>query len=260
VRTVKRNKIFKVLVIIIGLITLISTSKTITSLFRTRLTDILSYPLKAVNSLFSSAGNMLPFASLREENRILRGRIDLLNRKLEELNIVSSDNDRLKDLLNFKKQIPFTTFPAQVIGRDPSNWSNSLIIDKGLDGGVRPGAAVLSTKGLVGRVLETGRYSSKILLITDPNSKVGVMIQRNRHGGILIGSPSGYCRMIYIALDSDVIPGDRVITASSGSIFPRNVIVGEVVRVDKEPGRLYKSAVVKTAEDLSRLEEVLCIR
>ena len=259
-RTIKRSKIFKVLIVIIALTALIATSKTITSPLRVKIIDLIAPSLKAVNSFFDSAKKILPFASLREENRALRERINLLNRKIEELRIVSSDNDRLKELLNFRKQIPFSTIPAQVIGRDPSNWSNSLIIDKGSNGGVRQNRAVLSTKGLIGRVLEIGRYSSKILLITDPNSKVGVMIQRNRQGGILIGSPGGRCKMVYIALDSDVAPGDKVITAGFGVIFPKDILVGEVLRVDKEPGRLYKSAVIKTVEDLSRLEEIMCIR
>ena len=109
-------------------------------------------------------------------------------------------------------------------------------------------------------MVEVGRQSGKILLITDPNSKVGVMIQRNRHGGILIGRPDGRCKMVYITLDSDVAPGDKVITAGFGTIFPKDILVGEVISVDKEPGRLYKTAIVKTAEDLSRLEEVLCIK
>ncbi|MDO8524908.1 MAG: rod shape-determining protein MreC [Candidatus Omnitrophota bacterium] len=256
----KKSRIFKVLTIIIFLIALVAASRTITSPIRVKAVDFISPCLKSVHSFFARAGSIMPFASIREENRVLRERINLLSRKIEELKIVASDNDRLKDLLNFRKTIPYNTIPAQVIGRDPSNWSNSLIIDKGLNGGLRQDRAVLSTKGLVGRVLDVGRYSGKILLITDPNSKVGVMINRNRQGGILIGLPDGRCKMIYIALDSDVAPGDKVITAGFGAIFPKDIPVGEVVRVDKEPGRLYKSAVVKTAEDLSKLEEVLCIR
>ncbi|MFA6321333.1 MAG: rod shape-determining protein MreC [Candidatus Omnitrophota bacterium] len=259
-RTVKRNRILKILAVVVLSVILISTSKTITNSQRAKAVDFLSPSLKAVHSFFTSIRNMMPFASLREENRILRERINLLNRKVEEMKMVASDNDRLKSLIDFRKTIPFTTVPAQVIGRDPSNWSNSIIVDKGLNGGVKQNRAVLSTKGLVGRVLEVGRYSSKILLVTDPNSKVGVMIQRNRHGGILTGRPDGKCKMIYIALDSDVVPGDKVITAGFGVIFPKDILVGEVVRVDKEPGRLYKSALIKTAEDLSRLEEVLCIK
>jgi len=202
----------------------------------------------------------MPFASLREENRLLNERIDLLSRRIEELKIVSSDNDRLKDLLDFKKTLAFTTIPAQVIGRDPSNWSNSLIIDKGLVNGVSRNKAVISTTGLVGKVAETGRSSSKVLLITDPASRVGVIIERTRDGGILIGRPDSRCKMIYIGLDSDVKAGDRVITAGFGGVFPKDILVGEVESVGKETGRLYKYAVVKTAEDMSRLEEVLCIR
>ena len=259
-RTIKRSKIFRILVVVISLIALILTSKTITSPLRVKIVDLLSPSLKTINSFFNSARRILPFASLREENRLLRERINFLNSKIEEFKIISSDNDRLKELLDFSKTIPFTTIPAQVIGRDPSNWSNSLIIDKGLSGGVKQNKAVLSMKGLVGRVLEVGRYSAKILLITDPNSKVGVMVQRNRQGGILVGGTGGRCKMIYIALDSDVMPGDKVITAGFGTIFPKDILIGEVVKVEKEPGRLYKSAVVKMAEDLSRLEEVMCIR
>ncbi len=190
----------------------------------------------------------------------LRKRVELLTRSLEEARIIYDENKRLKNFINFRSALSYTTVPAQVIGRDPSNWSNSLIIDKGLSGGVRQNRAVLSTKGLVGRVLESGRASSKILLITDPSSKVGVLIQRNRQGGVLVGRPDGKCKMIYIALDSDVAPGDKVITAGSGGIFPKDILVGEVIRIEKQPGRLYKNAIVKTSEDLSRLEEVLCIR
>ncbi|MDD3905310.1 MAG: rod shape-determining protein MreC [Candidatus Omnitrophica bacterium] len=256
----QKSRIFKVLAVIVILTALIVTSKTITNSARTKVVDSVSPVLKGTHSFLDSIRSVLPFASLREENRLLRERINLLNRKVEELKAISSDNDRLREILNFRKAIPFTTVPAQVIGRDPSNWSNSIIIDKGLSGGVRQNRAVLSTRGLVGRVLEVGRSSSKILLITDPNSKVGVMIARNRQGGILIGRPDGRCRMIYIALDSDVVPGDKVVTAGFGTIFPKDILVGEVLKVEKEPGRLYKSAVIKTSEDLSRLEEIMCIK
>lgn len=203
---------------------------------------------------------MVPFASLREENRLLRERIDLLNRRIEESRLLNIENQRLKDILGFKNAIPYTTIPAEVIGRDPTNWSNSLIIDKGAVLGIRQGKAVISMKGLIGRVLEVGRHSSRILLITDPNSKVGAVIQRNRQGGILVGRPDGRCKIIYIALDSDVVKGDKVITAGFGGVFPKGILIGDVVDVGKEPGRLYKYAIVCPAQDMTKLEEVLCIK
>jgi rod shape-determining protein MreC len=155
--------------------------------------------------------------------------------------------------------IPFSAIPAQVIGRDPSNWSNSLIIDKGSSSGIKSNMAVMSTRGLVGRIVEVGRLSSKALLITDPNLKVGVLVRRNRQGGIMTGRPGGRCKIIYISLDSDVKPGDKVMTAGFGSVFPKGILIGEVEKVGKEEGRLYKFAILKPSQDLSRLEEVLCI-
>ncbi len=255
-----KNRIFKTLVILFLLAILIINAKAIVSPLRARLTDLSAPLLKSVRSSILAFKRIIPFAFLREENRVLRQKVDLLARKLEETKAVYDENNRLKGLLDFRQTLSYTTIPAQVIGRDPTNWSNSIIIDKGLTSGVRQNKAAISMKGLVGRVLEAGRKSSKILLITDPNSKVGVLIQRNRQGGILIGRPDGRCKMIYIALDSDLVPGDKVITAGFGSIFPKDILVGEVVKVDKEPGRLYKYAIVKTQEDLSKIEEVLCIR
>ena len=224
------------------------------------MSDTVNVPLKVLHGLSSGLKSVIPFASLREQNARLKNEIDLLKRKLDEAKLVQDENERLKEILGFRKAIPFATTPAEVIGRDPSNWSNSLIINKGITQGVQPNRAVLSTKGLVGRVLEAGRYSSRILLITDPNSKVGVVIQRNRQGGMLVGRPGGLCKMIYIALDSDVIKGDRVITAGLGSAFPKGILVGQVIAVGKEPGRLYKYALVRTSQDMTKLEEVLCIK
>jgi rod shape-determining protein MreC len=203
---------------------------------------------------------ILPFAYLREENVLLRRRVILLQRRAEEMKVIAAENQRLRDALNFARSLPYAGVAAEVIGRDPTNWSNSLIINKGSRDGIKQNRAVLCAKGLVGRVAEVGARSSKVILITDPNSKVGVLIQRNRQGGMLTGAPDGRCRMVYISLDSDTRAGDRVFSAGFGEVFPKGIFVGEVIKVDREPGRLYKYAVVRPAEDLSRVEEVVCIR
>ena len=256
----QKSRILQSLFLLVFLAVLAAKSGSITSKLRITFVDAASPALSALDGLSSSLKKLVPFASFREENRNLRERINFLSRKLEELKMVEAENVRLKNLLDFQKNSAYTIIPAQVIGRDPTNWSNSIIIDKGLTKGIREGKAVLYTKGLIGRVLEVGRYSSKILLITDPNSKVGVVIQRNRQGGILTGRPDGTCKVIYLSVDSDVSVRDKVITAGFGGAFPKDILVGEVVKVGKEPGRLYKYAIVKPAEDLSKLEEVLCIR
>ena len=254
------NKILKALAISSVVILIVIKSSGLTTSLRIRLTDLASPVLAAFRGAITASKRILPFAALREENRLLRGRYELLLRRAEELKAVADESERLKGLLGFTRAAPYKTIPAQVIGRDPTNWSNSIIIDKGSTHGVRQNRAVVSTRGLVGRTLEVGRLSSKVLLITDPGSKAGVVIERNRQGGILLGRPDGRCKMIYISLDSDAAVGDKVMTAGLGSVFPKGIFVGEVVKVDKEPGRLYKYAIVEPAQDLSRLEEVMCAR
>ncbi len=256
----QNKNIIKIFLVFTLLFLVVINSKVSSSPLRTKATELGAGVLGSTHGVSSFLTSLIPFAGYRQENKVLKEYIFLLNTKLEESRTVNEENQRLRDFLEFRKIVPYATVPAQVIGRDPSNWSNSLIIDKGATSGVRQNKAVLSTKGLVGRVVEVGRRSSKIVLISDPNSKVGVVILRNRQGGMLVGRPDGKCKMIYISLDSDVKAGDKVITAGLGTVFPKDVIVGDVVSVGKEPGRLYKYVIVKPAQDLSKLEEVLCIK
>lgn len=254
----QKKRIVRILVILSAAI-LVILSSSAARLIRINLTDTSAPLLKTVHSFLGFLENIAPFAALREENRILRDRLDLLTRMAEETRAINDENARLRNLLDFRKIIPYTSMPAQVIGRDPSNWSNSMIIDKGSANGIKQNMAVMSTRGIVGRIVEIGKYSSKVLLITDPNLKVGVLIRRNRQGGVMIGRPGDRCKIIYIALDSDAKAGDKVITAGFGGVFPKGILVGEIEKVGKEEGRLYKYAIVKPSQDLSKLEEVLCI-
>lgn len=254
----QKKRIVKFLVILLAAI-LVILSSSAARLIRINLADTSAPLLKTIHSFLGFLENIAPFAALRQENRILRDRLALLTRMAEEAQAINDENARLRNLLDFCKIIPYTSMPAQVIGRDPSNWSNSLIVDKGSANGIKQNMAVMSTRGIVGRIVEIGKYSSKVLLITDSNLKVGVLIRRNRQGGVMVGRPGDRCKIIYIALDSDAKAGDKVITAGFGGVFPKGILVGEIEKVGKEEGRLYKYAIVKPSQDLSKLEEVLCI-
>ena len=246
---------------IIGLfILLVITKPSIFTSKRTAVVDIVSPGLKFQKNSSNFLKRLVPFASYRDEISRLHSKAGLLSQELLRLQEAEHENFRLRDLLGFRSRLRISTIPAQVIGRDPSNWSNSLIIDKGRDHAIRPNMAVISSLGLVGRVIEAGKNSSKILLITDPNSKVGVILEKSRQGGILVGRRGGSCKMIYISLDTEVASGEKVFTAGYGGIFPKDLVIGEVISSGKEPGRLYKYAIVKTACDFSHLEEVFCIR
>ena len=254
----QKKKIVRIL-LILSVAALIILTSSAARLIRINITDATSPALKAFSSFLGFIDNIAPFAALREENKILHERLDLLTRMAQETQAINDENARLKELLNFKKSIPYMSIAAQVIGRDPSNWSNSVIIDKGSINGIKDNMAAMSTRGLVGRIVEVGQRSSKVLLITDPNLKVGITILRNRQGAIMVGRPGGRCKAVYISLDSDAKAGDKVITAGFGSVFPKGILIGEIEKVGKEEGRLYKYAVIRPSQDLSKLEEVLCI-
>ncbi len=241
-------------------ILLISTKPYIFIPARVTVTNTTAPALKGAHSANSFLKRLIPFASYRDEIKRLRYKIDVCSQEILRLKSIEAENSRLKALLSFKKELPLKSIPAEVIGRDPSNWSNSVIIDKGRDQSIRPNMAVISHRGMVGRVVEAGKSSAKILLMTDPNSRVGAILEKNRQGGVVVGMPSGTCKMIYISLDSDVANGDKVFTAGYGPIFPKGILIGEVVSSGKEPGRLYKYAIIRTSQDFSKLEEVLCIR
>ena len=172
------------------------------------------------------------------------------------------ENERLTRLLGVRQLSPgFANrlMYARVIGRSPSAWNRVFLIDKGVREGVHVNQPVLSAQSILGKIIEAGPSVSKALLLTDPNSRVGVMIQRTRQQGILYGTISGECRIKYLSIDAEIKSGDTVVTAGFGGFFPKGVLVGKVLRAWKEPGQLYQVALVSPATDLSRVEEVACL-
>lgn len=230
------------------------------STVRSRIVDGIAAPLKVFLDTRTFLKKFIPFASYRDQIQQFKTQTASLESEVTRLREFYKENQRLKKLLDFKQNISFSVIAGQVIARDPSNWSNAVIIDKGLNQGIRLNAAALTAEGLVGRVVETGRISSKVLLITDPNFKVGVILEKAREGGLLVGWTEGKCKVIYLSLDEPVTIGDTVVTAGYGADFPKGLTVGTVIGVEKEPGRLYKYAIVRPAQNLSKLEEIVCVK
>jgi rod shape-determining protein MreC len=177
----------------------------------------------------------------------------------EELRL---ENERLARLIGLRTVFPKNitrTLYARVVGRSPLAWNRVLLVDKGFGEGVKIGMPVMSDLSLIGKVVEAGPSVAKVLLITDPNSKVGVLIQRTRQQGVLFGTVSGECRVKYLSVEVPVKAGDLVETAGHGGLVPKGLPVGRVQKVWKEPGQIYQVARIKPITDLGRLEEVACV-
>ncbi len=241
-------------------IVLIWIVNTVFSAARSRILDIALPALTASKKISHKIASIgLPKNRLIKENESLKEAMSAIKNKLAQFDEISLENNRLKKLLGFKTARSYKSTPAQVIGRDPSNWTSVIYINKGSDDGIKKYMAVSAARGLVGRVIEAGSSTAKIMFLTDPDSRIGVVVQRTRHDGLLYGTLSRQCQMVYLSLNADVWPGDVVVSSGLGGSIPGGIMVGTIEDVFVDKSGLYQAAIVKLAVDLSRVEEVLCI-
>jgi rod shape-determining protein MreC len=116
---------------------------------------------------------------------------------------------------------------------------------------------VVTPDGVAGKIIAVYPQSAQVLLITDPSSGAGSLLQDNRIQGVLKGTGRGLCKLDYVMNEDAVSPGDRVVTSGLDQIFPKGLPLGTVVKVGE--GNIYKEIVVKPAVALDRLEEVLVV-
>jgi rod shape-determining protein MreC len=196
---------------------------------------------------------------VKQENAELQAELNRLkeinNRYLE----YKLENQRLRRLLEFKEQADIKVVPAQIIGKDPSSWFKTILIDKGTDDGIKKNQVVVTHQGVVGQIIETTPSAAKVLLICDQNSSVAVLVQRNRAEGIMVGGEQELCKINYLSRTADVQPGDTVVTSGLGGIFPKGLIVGKVTQVKKKNYGLFQEIEVRPEVDFSELEEILII-
>jgi len=204
-------------------------------------------------------GNYVDLRSVRQENLRLRGEIEGYQTRLRVLEEARLENQRLQTLLGLRETMPFSYVAARVVGRDSTNWFHSLLIDRGSRHGVERHGAVVAPGGLVGQVVEVGPFSAQIQIITDPVSSVGVLLETSRVTGLLVGAQFGRLRIKYLPILTEVRVGEVVMTSGLGSVYPKGILVGKVVAVDKRIGALFQEAIVGPSIDFSRLEEVLVI-
>jgi rod shape-determining protein MreC len=166
---------------------------------------------------------------------------------------------RLRELLQYKNTMDWPVVAAQVIGRDPTGWFESVIIDKGKSSGLKVNMPVVNAGGVVGQLVSVSRNYSKVLLAVDQNSAVDCLIQRSREKGIVKGLSPSTCKLDYVLKTGDVAAGDLAVTSGIGGVYPKGLPVGEVLEVRDIPWELFKYIKVKPAVDFSKLEEVLVI-
>jgi rod shape-determining protein MreC len=240
------------------------------------LNNIISVPLTPVQSFFTSigrsVGNGLSYFkdvdAVKKENERLKAEVSDLNTKNRELEAFQTKNEELRQALNLKGQFgDYTTLGANIIAIDPDNWFNVFKVDIGSREGVQIDSPVLTSgKGLVGRVLSTDLTSSEVLTIIDEESAVSCWISKAGGGHAIVRGDmalkeKGLCKMDYIPLEVDVEVGDVIETSGvEGGIYPKGIVIGEVIEVRKTNSDMDRYAIIQPAADFKRLEEVYVLK
>ena len=159
-----------------------------------------------------------------------------------KLNLLKKDNVRLREILNLQESYT-DTISAAVISRKTGSWWRQIILNKGSKDGVKIGSSVIGPGGLLGRINTTSSYTSTVRLLTSPESKVGVWVDRIQRNGLLIGSADNYPNLILYSKDTDIKVGDFVSSSPASTLLPPNIPIGIVESV-VEPFKAKKMAKI----------------
>jgi rod shape-determining protein MreC len=200
--------------------------------------------------------------ALRAQNRRLEREVEDLRREALARREVERELERLRAAVRYQPPAGEPVALADVVYIDHRSWLRTLILhvgDVAPADALRPNAPVVGYDGLVGRVLSASGGYARVQLVTDRAASVGAMVERTRRQGIARGGPAGELVLDYLPLQSDVRPGDRVVTAGIDGIYPRGLLIGTVAAV--EPGdELFHRIRVAPAVDFGRLDQVFLLR
>ena len=149
------------------------------------------------------------------------------------LNLLKKDNKRLREILSLQDSSNEDNISAAVISRKTGSWWRQIILNKGSKDGVEIGSTVIGPGGLLGRVKDTSLFTSSVILLTSPESKVGVWVDRIQINGLLIGLGDNHPRLILYSKDADIKVGDFVSSSPASTLLPPNIPIGIVQSIDK---------------------------
>ncbi len=255
----KKTKFIAYAVLFVAVFFLLFLPSGFLSPFKFTILKIVSIPIRIVSVPLNEIKKVLTYHRTHYEYRKLQLQYSVLRERIIGMDEVLKENNRLAELLDFKRRLVFSSVAANVVGRDPSRWNAVIFIDRGKEDGVDIGMPVVSALGVVGKVSEVGENRSKVILLTDPDFSVAALVKRSREVGLVSGSLQGMGQMRYLSGNADVQVGDVIITSKLSSSFPEGLLIGEVIAVQMDQNSLTVNCTIKPAALLSQLEEVLVV-
>ncbi|HAC64692.1 MAG TPA: rod shape-determining protein MreC [Cyanothece sp. UBA12306] len=184
------------------------------------------------------------------QERLTNARTIELEQRLSEL---ERQNQQLKKLLGYFKQQKQSVITAPIIGRSIDDWWKQVILGRGSQDGIKVGFIVTGIGGLIGRVVDVTPHTSRVLLVSDPTSRVGATVSRSRTMGLVVGKSSQVVLMRFFEKVPDVRPGDIITTSPVSRLFPGGLPIGRVESVNLESSPA-PEAMIKLTAPINDLE------
>ncbi len=211
------------------------------------------YPLQVVLSQSTRIRNIF------EENSRLKKEVIRLGAAVAQLQEASVENQRLRSLLNLAENFRYDLLTTRIVAQDPSSSQKSIVVAAGKKDSVAKWMPLVDHHGVVGKVIRVGNGLSLVQLLKDPSNRTSVLFRRTRTTGIL-ETQNGDDFFVRCRIHEPIEPGDTVVTAGLGGIYPRGLMVGTVKSVDKIRDPLFKMVSVTPSVDFDHLEELFIIR
>ena len=192
--------------------------------------DVISRPVAAINT---AADEIVSIALVYQENERLKQENERLQGWQANARKLEQENAAMRALVHARPDPGVSYVSGRVIADSGGPFVRTVIINAGEGDGVRKGEAAVSGDGLVGRVVELGARSARILLLTDLNSRVPVIVESSRYRAILEGDNSETMKLTFVTPSDEVRVGDRIFTSGSGGLFPAGLPIGVVTSIDK---------------------------
>ncbi|MDD5585494.1 MAG: rod shape-determining protein MreC, partial [Alphaproteobacteria bacterium] len=197
------------------------------------MTPVLGAMARPMTAIETAARRVTDYFQLQSENERLRAENAQMAQWQNAALALENENRELRSLLNYKTEPQVAYISARVIADAGGPFVRSLVVTAGREDGAREGMAAMTGEGLIGRVVEVGEWSSRILLITDLNSRIPVTVTGSGEHAILAGDNAPKPKLLYLPQDAVLQPGVRVMTSGHGGVFPPDLPVGVVTSTER---------------------------
>ncbi len=192
--------------------------------------EFIARPIDTVSNTVAGIGEL---TELRAHNAALERDNERLRHWQKVARRLEAENAALRSLSDMVPDPRLRFVTARVVGDQGGAFARSVLVNAGSRDGIAKGQAALTTEGLAGRVTEVGQRSSRVLLLTDINSRIPVLVGATRDRAILAGDNTSQPRLLYLAAGTEIRPGDHVVTSGHGGVFPPGLAVGIVTQASE---------------------------